>query len=282
MKFDSHTTSVLYYKYTQGKWSCNSDTFPRVSYPAKLFYRRNNMVGIYQIVNIVDGKRYVGQSVNISKRKYEHFLKLKRNVHGNRYLQRAYNKYGVSSFKFVVLLYCSKDDLTLYEQMCVDGLNPEYNICKECVDSCRGVHPTEETRNKMSESRKGKSFSEETRNKMSESNRRREYHPASEETRRKMSESQKKRFQISPVSNETRNKMSSNWKSGQKIKRKKQEKCEKKVAPIKLNKRNLTEETIKKMSESAKKRGISEETREKMYKDRRYAKIMMELRRLGN
>ena len=50
--------------------------------------------GIYIIENKVNGKKYVGQSVNIGSRKSKHFGELKRGTHHNGYLQNAYNKHG--------------------------------------------------------------------------------------------------------------------------------------------------------------------------------------------
>ena len=133
------------------------------------------MVGIYQITNTVNGKRYIGQSINISKRKSMHFYFLKSNTHINKHLQSSYNKYGKDSFLFEVLLLCDKETLTFFEQLLVDGLDPEYNICKECVDSPKGRVVSEETKQKRREAGKfntmgrppGFVVSEETRQKMS-------------------------------------------------------------------------------------------------------------------
>lgn len=67
--------------------------------------------GIYSIINIRNNKIYVGSTKNIEMRKYSHFNTLRRNVHVNKYLQRAYNKYGKDSFMFTVIEYCSVDRL---------------------------------------------------------------------------------------------------------------------------------------------------------------------------
>lgn len=45
--------------------------------------------GVYQILNIVNNKRYIGSSVDIPKRWREHLHSLRQNVHCSRYLQRA-------------------------------------------------------------------------------------------------------------------------------------------------------------------------------------------------
>ena len=54
--------------------------------------------GIYMITNIVNGKCYIGSSINIKNRIREHKGKLKNNKHENSYLQASYNKYGKESF----------------------------------------------------------------------------------------------------------------------------------------------------------------------------------------
>ena len=51
--------------------------------------------GIYQIRNLVNGKIYVGSSVNLETRKTPHYWELENNRHNNQHLQRAYNKYGL-------------------------------------------------------------------------------------------------------------------------------------------------------------------------------------------
>jgi predicted GIY-YIG superfamily endonuclease len=51
-------------------------------------------IGIYCIHNTVNGKRYVGQSVNIHRRKSSHLWELKNGRHGNEHLQRAFTKHG--------------------------------------------------------------------------------------------------------------------------------------------------------------------------------------------
>jgi len=59
--------------------------------------------GIYGLRNIFNNKWYIGQSINISKRKHDHFLRLKRGAHYSPYLQRAFSKYGENGFEFVIL-----------------------------------------------------------------------------------------------------------------------------------------------------------------------------------
>lgn len=71
--------------------------------------------GIYCITNIKNNKRYIGQSVNIKKRFYSHRYSLKKQIHINKHLQSAWNKYGRDNFKFEILKECSRDELNKYE-----------------------------------------------------------------------------------------------------------------------------------------------------------------------
>jgi len=92
----------------------------------------DNNCGIYCIQNKVNGKLYVGQSINLKRRKTKHFSELKKNCHINKHLQRAYNKYGKENFKFKVLLLCEEDDLTYYENFFINHFRSQangYNIC---------------------------------------------------------------------------------------------------------------------------------------------------------
>lgn len=65
-------------------------------------------------------KVYVGSSININRRKLEHFLRLDKGVDGNEYLQRAWKKYGRENFEFVVLEKCSAENRLEREQHWID------------------------------------------------------------------------------------------------------------------------------------------------------------------
>jgi group I intron endonuclease len=59
--------------------------------------------GIYKIINVVNNKFYVGSAVDLKRRKTRHFSELRTGKHNNKHLQAAWNKYGESSFIFVVV-----------------------------------------------------------------------------------------------------------------------------------------------------------------------------------
>ena len=69
------------------------------------------MIGIYKIENKINGKVYIGQSIHIKKRWYEHKYQLNSNCHCNTHLQLSWNKYGQDNFTFVVIETCQKDEL---------------------------------------------------------------------------------------------------------------------------------------------------------------------------
>jgi len=59
--------------------------------------------GIYKIINKVNNKFYVGSSRNLRRRKRDHFSELKKNIHFNKHLQGAWNKYGGENFEFKII-----------------------------------------------------------------------------------------------------------------------------------------------------------------------------------
>lgn len=85
--------------------------------------------GIYQIVNIVNGKFYIGSSKNIEYRwKIEHTKQLEKGTHANIILQRAWVKYGADNFILEIIELIDKSRLLEREQYYLDVLQPEYNI----------------------------------------------------------------------------------------------------------------------------------------------------------
>ena len=125
--------------------------------------------GIYQIRNLINGKKYIGQTADLEKRKLKHFNALMGNYHYNEHLQNAYNKYGKENFVFEVLKYCRLFELTRYEQFFVDQEKQDdlYNIRIECVNSNLGTRCSDETREKLSIINRGKKHTKKSKNKIS-------------------------------------------------------------------------------------------------------------------
>ena len=73
---------------------------------------------IYFIINKITGERYVGQTTNFARRKNEHLSQLKENIHPNKKLQSAWNKYKESNFVITKIQYddISKEELN-YEEI---------------------------------------------------------------------------------------------------------------------------------------------------------------------
>jgi len=67
----------------------------------------------------------VGSTIDWNPRRRDHRRLLKKNIHGNKYLQAAWNKYGEDQFEFIVIEKfeeCSEVDLRIKEQEWVEKL----------------------------------------------------------------------------------------------------------------------------------------------------------------
>ena len=112
--------------------------------------------GIYQIRNLIDGKKYIGSAVNLRARWISHRNSLIRGDHHSPYLQAAWNKHGASRFAFeVVEAVASKEDLIQREQHYIDKFNTSdnkigYNI-SPTAGSSLGTRRTKESRQKQSD-----------------------------------------------------------------------------------------------------------------------------------
>ena len=80
---------------------------------------RVKIIGIYKIENKIDGKIYIGQSMDITTRWTRHKRELNRGTHKNLYLQRAWNKYTEESFEFTIIFQCNKCELDKIEKECI-------------------------------------------------------------------------------------------------------------------------------------------------------------------
>lgn len=75
------------------------------------------MVGIYKITNLLNGKVYIGQSINIAQRWKDHRSRpFQKHKYDNSSLYRAIQKYGLDNFLFEVIEECSSEELNAKEQ----------------------------------------------------------------------------------------------------------------------------------------------------------------------
>lgn len=113
------------------------------------------MSGIYEIVNVTSGKRYIGSAKSFARRWGVHRCRLRKGTHHSAYLQNAWNKYGEGSFEFRVLIFCEVEDLVAVEQEAIDTLRPDYNM-SPTAGSTIGVEFSPERRAKISAANKGR------------------------------------------------------------------------------------------------------------------------------
>lgn len=150
----------------------------------------------------MNGKQYIGQSIDFKSRKKTHLIYLRNNKHGNTHLQRSFNKYGEKSFKFEIIdsANSSKELNQLEKNYIIQAGFPNEKLCYNLMSGggSKGICSLK-TRKKMSESHKGthtgknnywygKHRSVETCEKISKANKGKK---RSEKIRKKMSESQK-------------------------------------------------------------------------------------------
>jgi group I intron endonuclease len=107
--------------------------------------------GIYCIEHTPSSRKYIGSAVRIPARWDVHLSLLRRGSHHSPHLQRAWDQYGEAEFEFRKLLVCSKDDLLMFEQRCIDGYNAVENgfNATRVAGSRRGMKHTEAALAKM-------------------------------------------------------------------------------------------------------------------------------------
>lgn len=150
------------------------------------------MTGIYCITNLVNNKKYIGQSVDIENRWYH-----EKKLYGiNKHLKSAFQKYGLENFSFEILEECAVEELNQKEKEYIEKFNTTnrevgYNQTTG-GDHYKVINKTpmsEETKRKISESRKGMKFSEEHKKNLKIARNKRP--PFSKETREKISRANK-------------------------------------------------------------------------------------------
>jgi group I intron endonuclease len=141
--------------------------------------------GIYQIINTLTNDSYIGSSINLIKRKNQHFHKLRKNNHVNKHLQNSYNKYGEDFFYFNILSKCPIEYCVKLEQWFLNNLNPTFNKRKDATSnygikftrskehnekiskSLLGIKRDDSTKEKIKIANLNKKLSQETKDKIS-------------------------------------------------------------------------------------------------------------------
>ena len=112
--------------------------------------------GIYEIVNLVNGKRYVGSSIDVRRRWAQHRAHLQAGTHHCPPLQRAWRRYGEASFRFDLIERCGRTSLVETEQAHLDGGRSDYNVAQAAgYRTFLGMRHSPETIAKMSEAHRG-------------------------------------------------------------------------------------------------------------------------------
>lgn len=95
------------------------------------------MIGIYKITNKINGKYYIGQSVDTERRRQEHFKPYRRNKapEKDRPLYQDIKKYGKDNFKFEVIKECDVKDLDKWEIYYLKNAPKEklYNVAIDAI-----------------------------------------------------------------------------------------------------------------------------------------------------
>ena len=146
---------------------------------------KEKISGIYKITCLANGKVYIGQSSNLSKRITDHKWMFVKGNHKSIPLQEAYNQYGPNNFTYEIVEYCPKEQLEERERFYLtqygwpnpdkmfnveNGGNKGKKLGEETKEKIRQAHigfkVSEETKRKISKTTTGKKLSEETRNKI--------------------------------------------------------------------------------------------------------------------
>jgi hypothetical protein len=93
----------------------------------EIFQDSFNKAGIYRLVNLINGKSYVGRSINLYKRflNYYSVNYLKQPSRNNSIIGNALLKYGYLHFKLEIIEYCETKDLVSREQFYINKIVPE-------------------------------------------------------------------------------------------------------------------------------------------------------------
>lgn len=83
------------------------------------------MIGIYKYTNKINNKSYIGQSVNIERRRRQHIASsyyTKSNTY-NTVFHKAIRKYGEENFTFEIITLCKIEELDILEKHYIQKFN---------------------------------------------------------------------------------------------------------------------------------------------------------------
>lgn len=135
--------------------------------------------GIYKIVNLINGKVYIGQTKESFQRRFWlHRWKLRNDSHDNTHLQRSWNKYGEDKFSFEIVEVLNEDTVESIDEKEIKWIQ-RYKSKTGVYNIQPGGQPKQLHQYVSSEQRKrtgelnrqrmlGSKLSEETKKKMSE------------------------------------------------------------------------------------------------------------------
>lgn len=111
------------------------------------------MVGIYKIENLINGKSYIGQSIDIERRFRAHRTRpFNENDRAyNSYFYRSIRKYGLDNFSFNILEECSVDELNEKEKFYIEKYNSYRNGYNQDEGGTDAQHFTKLNKNKVLE-----------------------------------------------------------------------------------------------------------------------------------
>lgn len=113
--------------------------------------------GIYAIKNQVNGKVYIGQSVDIYTRWNNHKYSLNAGNHPNTHLQNAWEKYGADNFVFEVVCECKSSVIDDLEKKYISIYNSYKNGYNNDLGGHKGNRQfSDETKRKISKALLGK------------------------------------------------------------------------------------------------------------------------------
>ena len=112
--------------------------------------------GIYYIYCLVNGRIYIGSSINVRNRFWEHRRSLKASNHKNRHLQRIYDKYGKDSLVYKLIENCEESVRHERENHYISILDKKLRLNLQAVIKNGPV--SDETRQRISASHVGRIY----------------------------------------------------------------------------------------------------------------------------